>query len=174
MTGPASPIDRDLLGKLWRDGVETGAIAERFGVRPTSICRVAREMGLPKRERGRRPIDRAALAALWAGGMTLEEIAERLGVAPMSVSRAAMRYGFAPRVARRRAVKAPVAGTARAEDADGRGGDARPEAARIASRDGTLEAALGEARGYSDLAEIARRFGVSSQKVLSLWHRRRA
>lgn len=171
------PMDRARLAALWAEGVPTGTIAERLGVTAPSVCRAVREMGLPARPSGRRPIDREVMAPLWDAGLTLEEIAEKLGVGPMSVSRAAKRYGFSARPGGRKPVSVPgsEAGQTLARSAPPSSAPPRlRKGGATAGRDTALEAAIAAAKGYRDLARIAERFGVSSQRVLSLWHRRRA
>ncbi len=46
-----NPRLKQALPKLWAEGYETKAIADRFGVSPTTVKSYAEELGLPSRDK---------------------------------------------------------------------------------------------------------------------------
>lgn len=90
-------IDKDALQALWKDGISSKEIAQRFGVTPRAVNNVAKSLGLPARPKGfaagtktYRSAGRDTIIAkattLRSEGLPINEIGEQLGVSAASLA----------------------------------------------------------------------------------------
>jgi lambda repressor-like predicted transcriptional regulator len=100
-------VVRTLVGReyavatAYRDGASTTALAARFDVSVSTICRVLERAGVDRRPRGPRvtgvPGREAEVAAAYRAGATIQEIADRNGCSTTPNNDALARAGITRR-----------------------------------------------------------------------------
>ena len=100
-------IDYEEMRRLRDAGLSNREIAQQLECSESSVQKVARRLGFPKRSEGRaKPIDVPLLFRLWAEGVGTDEIAVQLGVSISTLWLLRKRHALPPRTPRERAARA--------------------------------------------------------------------